>query len=172
MTYQDRTPSEGDGIRCSTMKGLAPRRDQRHRDPMWLRILGPVIAMAMLFVVVDFVFSLRERILGRSAYSAPTGLADQDRQLEETIRYRIALLLRPRDGKAVIGGDPSARLIEAGLLYGRLSMLQEQHGRLREAAASMSRAVSLLKDAGHPDPTERHIRDMVARQGGAGAPRR
>jgi len=84
---------------------------------------------------------------------------------------RIGVLLRPRDGKAVIGGDPSARLIEAGLLYGRLSTLQEQRGRQREAAASMSRAVALLKDAGHPDPTERHIREMVVRQGAA-APRR
>jgi len=134
------------------MKGLAARQDRRHKDPLWQRIFWAVLAAAMVFIVLDFVFSIKERVLGRSAYSAATGVAAQDRQPEETIRYRIGVLLRPRDGKAVIGGEPSARLIEAGLLYGRL-------------AASISRAVALLKEAGHPDPTERHIRGMVARQG-------
>jgi hypothetical protein len=119
----------------------------------------------MIFVILDFVFSLREQIVGRFAYSAPTGVTEKDKRLEDAIRYRIGILLRPRDGKGVIGGDPAGRLIEAGLLYGRLSILQEQQGRAREAASSMTHAVSLLREARHPDATERHIREAVARQG-------
>ena len=118
-------------------------------------VLGPA--------VVDQFFQLRTSVTARGAYAPLSGQAGRDQLVERAIQDRILLLTRPRDTTGSIGGDPSARLIEAGLLYGRLAVLQESQGRARESIASMQRAVGLLKEAGHPDPTEAHIRRMVAK---------
>jgi hypothetical protein len=72
--------------------------------------------------------------------------------------------MKPREGKMVLSGDGSGRRIEAGLLYGRLSLLEEQQGHHARARSEMARGVSLLKSAGHPEPTEAHIREAIAAQ--------
>lgn len=154
------------------MRNLARRRDRpmSRKQKIWSIALGAVLGPASVCLVLDHIFQIRESLSGRtSAYARATGEVKRDRELEGEIRYRIAILSRPRDTNAGIGADPSARLIEAGLLYGRLALLQEAHGDLDASRSSMEQGIALLRAAGHADPTEAHIRQAVARQdSGAG----
>jgi hypothetical protein len=118
------------------------------------------------FVIVDVLFGVRERANRPAAYT-PTPIdapAMESERARNAIRQQIALLLRPRDGKAAIGGDPSARLLEAGLLYGRLAILEEQRGNKVAARSYMAQGVDLLRSVKHPTPTEDHIREVIARR--------
>lgn len=133
-------------------------------------MLSVALGTVGVFVTIDLVFQVREQFSARrSAYDAPNGDRNHDRRIEDAIRYRIAMLTRPPETKAAIGRDPSSRYIEAGLLYGRLALLLESQGRTRESESSMAMGVSLLRQAGHPEPTEAHIRLAISRQDSAAA---
>jgi hypothetical protein len=116
------------------------------------------------FVILDHLFQVRERFSGTQAYSRATGMPEDDRRVESALRFRIGVLLRPRDATGAVGGDPAARLIEAGLLYGRLALLQQQQGKTVASTWSMAQGVDLLRSGGDPNPTEAHIREVIARQ--------
>jgi hypothetical protein len=72
------------------------------------------------------------------------------------------LLLRPRDGAAGIGGDPSGRFIDAALLYARIAELEERRGNPAAAERAFAEGVELLRAAHHPDPTEAQLRRSLA----------
>ena len=117
------------------------------------------------------VFSLADQFLhvgrnpNRKAAYTPLAVAGGEfEQVTQAIRYRIALLLKPRESKASVGHDRSANLIEAGLLYGRLALLEEQRGNTVAARSNMYEAIGLLEDAHHATPTENHIRTTIAAQ--------
>lgn len=124
-----------------------------------------MVAVALTLALADAFFGIRENFTRSSAY-APVSETDDEsyERSSRAIRYRIGLLLRPREGKAGIGGDPSSREIEAGLLYGRLAVLEERRGSAPAASAHMARGVSLLKAARHPRPTEEYIREVLVKQ--------
>jgi hypothetical protein len=132
---------------------------------------GVAMAATVVFVAVDASFGLRETGNRIASYAAPTGRAEDDQRTRRAIRFRIGVLLRPRDGKGAIGGDRTGPLIEAGLLYGRLALLEERRGEIRAAAQCMAEGVALLKSAGHPRPTETEIRRVIAQQDARAATR-
>jgi hypothetical protein len=126
-----------------------------------LTTLGILIGLVIL---AETFFEFRERANRQEVYQ-PVGPGDEDyRRARRDIRLRIALLQRPRHGEANIGGDPSARLIEAGLLYGRLALLEETRGNTAARDRHMADGIALLRAARHPSPTEEHIREAVAKQ--------
>jgi hypothetical protein len=148
------------------VRGLAPRLDRPRSRAQRLRgiILGALGGVVVTFVILDHVFQIRESLGAGRAYTPLSGSVDGDKGVEAAIRAQIGRLLRPRDTNASIGGDSSARLIEAGLLYGRLAEVYERSGRSDESAKAMADGIALLKAAGHSNPTEAHIREAVARQ--------
>ena len=109
-------------------------------------------------------FELREEA-NRAAVYEDAGSADTDplRQKRD-IQNRIGLLLTPRNPRRSIGRDDAGRTIEAAFLYGRLALLEEQHGNAEEARHFMRDAVGLLQRVHHPKPTEAHIRATLAAQ--------
>jgi hypothetical protein len=127
-------------------------------------VLGTLGGVAITFFVLDHVFQIRESLGAGPAYAPLSDAASDDKRVEVAIRAQIGRLLRPRDTNASIGGDPSARLIEAGLLYGRLALLYERRGQHDDCVKAMADGVALLRAAGHANPTEAHIREAVARQ--------
>ena len=127
-------------------------------------------AMAALLVAAGTTVAIlapldpREEANRKAAYSdASSVAADADRQKED-IQNRIALLLTPRNRGRSIGRDDIGRTIEAALLYGRLSLLEEQQGNAQQARRFMQDAIGLLQQANHPNPTEAHIRATIAAQ--------
>jgi hypothetical protein len=127
-------------------------------------VLGVVMTALTLFVFFDVLFGRPEPATRLSAYAPVLASDSSYERTSRAIRSRITFLLRPREGNAGIGRDPSARRIEAGLLYGRLALLEETHGNLFAARSDMAKGVSLLKAARHPTPTEEHIRAVIAQQ--------
>jgi hypothetical protein len=117
-----------------------------------------------LFVIFEVIYRVRERASRTAAHVPVEADAVDYERARAAIRYRIGLLLQPKEGKAVIGGDHRGPLIEAGLLYGRLALLEERRGNVAASRSCMSKGVALLEEAHHPDPSESHIREMVARQ--------
>jgi hypothetical protein len=69
---------------------------------------------------VDHWFGFRERAAAMAGYGA--GQQPDERAIP-AIPSRIAGLLRPRDGAGGIGGDQTARLIDAALLFRRTVLL-------------------------------------------------
>jgi hypothetical protein len=129
-------------------------------------VFGVVLAALTLFVIVDALYGVRERANRAAAY-APTPVdvsAAEYERSRNAIETQIGLLLKPREGKLAIGGDPSARLIEAGILYGRLALLEERRGNGWAAKANMAKGVELLRSANHPTASEDHIREVIAKQ--------
>ncbi len=119
---------------------------------------------AIVFTFADQFLQLGQNPNRRAAYT-PLAVAGGDfDRVTQAIRYRIALLLKPRESKASLGHDRSANLIEAGLLYGRLALLEEQRGNTVAARSNMYEAIGLLEDAHHATPTENHIRTTIAAQ--------
>src|SRR6266704_1549417 len=145
-------------MRRLALKRNAPRSNRRR---IIEAAVGIVMAGVAVFVVADQWLGLRERAATMAAYSAIRQLDDR---AIEAIQSRIAGLLRPRDGVGGRGGDPGARLIDAGLLYGRLALIEEHRGNKQAAVNYMARGVSLLKSDGHPEPTEAHMRRVIAQQ--------
>jgi len=148
------------------VRRLAPRVDRPRSGAQRLRgiVLGTLAGVVATFVILDHIFQIRESLGAGRAYTPLADSSAGDKEVEAAIRAQIGRLLRPRDTNASIGGDPSARLIEAGLLYGRLAELYERRGRSDDSAKAMADGIALLKAAGHPNPTEAHIRETVARQ--------
>ena len=146
---------------------LAPRQPPAsRRRRLLLYAFAVVMSTVTVFAVADILFGVRERASRLAAYT-PTPIdapAAESGRARSAIRHRIGLLLQPREGKAGIGGDPSARLIEAGLLYGRLAVMEEQRGNTVAARSYMAQGVDLLRSAHHPTPTEDHIRDVISKQ--------
>ena len=101
---------------------------------------------------------------GRPAAYAPLDDPADFERTRQAILYRIGALLRPRDGAAAIGGDPTARLIEAGLLHGRLALWEERRGNGLAARRHMQDAIALLESAHHHDPSEEYVRAAVTKQ--------
>lgn len=141
-----------------------PRRQPSTTRAWQIALVGVAMAALTFFFVGDILFGFRDRLSRAPAY-APVGPGDTDRQAAaRAIRARIDLLLKPRDGKMVLHGDRNSRLIEAGLLHGRLALLEEARGNAAMARFEMAAGVALLESAAHPDPTEEHIREVIAKQ--------
>jgi hypothetical protein len=148
------------------MRRLALKRNEPRsaRRRIIEGVFGVVMGGLALFAVVDQWFGFRERAAAMAGYAA---VQQHKESATEAIQSRIAGLLRPRDVAGGIGGDPTARLIDAALLYGRLALIEEQRGNTQAAASYMARGVSLMKSAGHPEPTEAHIRKTIVQQDAA-----
>ena len=125
---------------------------------------GVIMGAALLLAIADHVFAIRERAYRQASYQPVAGGEDEYERARRSILYHIALLQQPRHGKHNIGGDPSARLIEAALLYGRLALLEEARGNTAARNRHMADGIALLRAARHPSPTEEHIRAVVAKQ--------
>jgi hypothetical protein len=145
-------------MRRLALKRSEPRSTRRR---ILGSVFGVVMGLAAAFAFVDQWFGFRERAAAMAGYDA---VHQSDERAIDAIRSRIAGLLRPRDGAGGIGGDQTARLIDAALLYGRLALIEEHRGNGQAAATYMARSVSLLKSAGHPEPTEAHIRKTMLQQ--------
>jgi hypothetical protein len=147
-------------MRRLALKRKEPRSTRRRIVEM---LFGVSATAALLLTVADHWFGLRDRVAALRGHSVS---GHPDDRAVEAIKIRIAGLLKPREGSFGIGGDPAARQVDAALLYGQLALIEEGRDRPQAAASYMARGVSLLKATGHPDPTEAHIRTVLADQGG------
>lgn len=150
------------------MKGLAKKRGKR-RSLAWRvgETLGVLMGAIVLLIAGNLIFGLRESGTGTTTYrQATNGAVDQD-QVRRALLQRIRFLRMPPQVKGDIGRDRSGRLIEAGLLYGRLALLEERAGNLDARDAYMAEGVALLRQARVPDASEAHIRDVIAKQDAA-----
>ena len=145
------------------LKNLAPRKGQprSRRRRLAETALGIAGGGLVLFLLADLWLGVRSRVRWSDARQ-PVVEGQEGRQID-ALRYQIAVLLRPRDGAVAVGGDGSAKLIEAALLCGRIAQLEERRGNYPAARAAMDTGVGFLKEAHHPDPTEEHLRQAVAR---------
>jgi hypothetical protein len=142
--------------------------DKWRRSPHWKKALTVsflvLLGGATLFVGADRAFRVRDSIGRSEAYAEPTHDPAQRVRVRRAIEYRIAQLLRPDESHGAISGDRDAREVEIGLLLGRLAIFDEEEGHLDARDRHMDEAIRHLKAAHHRDPTETHVRDVVAKQ--------
>jgi hypothetical protein len=129
---------------------------------------GILIVALILFVTADKAFRIRDRLSARAAYEDFGDTPAEHERARRAIQFRIAQLTRPDEGAGAVAGASgadSSRLVEAGLLYGRLALLAEADGQPRERDRLMQQGIVLLRQGGSPDPTEQHIRNVILQQG-------
>jgi hypothetical protein len=125
--------------------------------------LGLIAVAALL----DHAFRLRDRASALAAYREYGESNLERRRAKEAIRYRITQLTLPDETSGVIGngGAVSGRLLETGLLYGRLALIEEGEGDFTNRDKHMEDAVRLLREGGDLRASPEHVRDVIRHQG-------
>ena len=141
----------------------APEELSRRPKIKWIAVAVGT-AILTVFVLLDVSFRVRDRASQAAAYRKPDATRNDRKRVKSAIRYRIGQLLRPDEGAGAISGGRAARLVEIGLLHGRLALLEEEEGNAAGRDHHMSDAVKLLREAGILKADEQYVRTTIARQ--------